>query len=176
MHYALGQVVFSWHPPNSDSFFRLPDGETWFIIPENAFPLHQRPMEVNFTPLQPTLGIVHGDLRPVCGYLAMESHFTKLPTNSYCTDVASRGSLELCSECCNRGQTIYTSFSTRRSRSVSLCGLPLRGWSVVAPKCFHFTITAVRVDRGSSNGRNLTNWLVGKVASFEGFENHWALH
>ena len=32
-----------------------------------------------------------------------------LPTNSYCADVASRGSLELGSECCNRGQAIFTS-------------------------------------------------------------------
>ena len=64
-------------------------------------------MEVSFTPLQPTLGIVHGDLTLVCGCLAMETHFMKLPTNSYCADVASRGSLELGSECCNRGQIIF---------------------------------------------------------------------
>ena len=48
-------------------------------------------------------------------------------TPKYCADFVSRGSLELCSECCNRGQTIFTRFSTRWSRSVSLCGLPLQG-------------------------------------------------
>jgi hypothetical protein len=37
-----------------------------------------------------------------------ETHFMKLPTNSYCVDVASRGSSELGSEYCNRGQTIFT--------------------------------------------------------------------
>ena len=41
-------------------------------------------------------------------------------------------------------------FSTRWSRSVSLCGLTLCGWAVV-PRCFHFTITALTVDWGSSN-------------------------
>ena len=34
---------------------------------------------------------------------------------------------------------------------MSLCGLPLRGWAVVAPRRFHFTITALPVDRGSSS-------------------------
>ena len=43
-----------------------------------------------------------------------------------------------------------TCFRTRRSRSVSLCGLSFRGWDVVVPRCFHFTITALTVDRGSS--------------------------
>jgi hypothetical protein len=57
--------------------------------------------------LQLTLGIAHGDLRLVCGCSAMETHFMKLPTNSYCADVASRGSLELGSECYNLGQTIF---------------------------------------------------------------------
>jgi hypothetical protein len=32
---------------------------------------------VRFTPLQPTLGIAHGDLRLVCGCSAMESYFMK---------------------------------------------------------------------------------------------------
>jgi hypothetical protein len=34
------------------------------------------------------------DLRLVCGCLAMETHFMKLPTNSYCADVASTDRLE----------------------------------------------------------------------------------
>ena len=42
-------------------------------------------------------------------------------------------------------------FSTQWSRSVSLCGRPLRGWTVVSPKRFHFTIIAFTVDRGSSS-------------------------
>ena len=42
-------------------------------------------------------------------------------------------------------------FSTRRSRSVSLCVLPLCSWAVVAPRRFHVTITALTVDRGSSS-------------------------
>lgn len=54
-------------------------------------------MVASFTPLQPTLGIVHGDLRLVCGCSTMETNFMKLATNSSCADVASRGSLELCS-------------------------------------------------------------------------------
>jgi hypothetical protein len=62
----------------------------------------------------------------LCGCSAMEIHLMKLQTNSYCDDVASRDSLELGGECCNQGQTIHaTFFSSRRSRSVNLCGLPL---------------------------------------------------
>ena len=44
-----------------------------------------------------------------------------------------------------------TRFNTLQSRSVSLCGLPLRGWTCVAPRYFHFTITALTVDRGMSS-------------------------
>jgi hypothetical protein len=47
---------------------------------------------LSFTPLQPKLGIAHGDFRLVFGCSAMETHFRKLPTNSYCADVASSGS------------------------------------------------------------------------------------
>jgi hypothetical protein len=50
-HYALGQVAFSWHPPNPDSSVGLPDVEAWFITLENAFPQLQSPMAVSFTPL-----------------------------------------------------------------------------------------------------------------------------
>jgi hypothetical protein len=75
--------------------------KTLLLTLENAFPQLQSPIAVNFTPLQPTLGIVHGDLRLVCGCSAMETHLMKLPMNSSCVDVASRGSLELGSECCN---------------------------------------------------------------------------
>jgi hypothetical protein len=47
-HYAFGQVALYWHLPNPDSSVGLPDGEAWFITPENAFPLL-----ASFTPLQP---------------------------------------------------------------------------------------------------------------------------
>ena len=76
-------------------------------------------------------------------------------TNSYCVDLASRGSLEISSECCNRGHTVFMRFSTRWSRSVSLCDLPLRCGAVVAPRRFHFTITALRVARGSFSSAEL---------------------
>jgi hypothetical protein len=65
-HYAFGKIVFTWYPPNPDSSVRLPDGKAWFITPENMFPLLQSPMAASFTTFQPTLGIVHGDLRLVC--------------------------------------------------------------------------------------------------------------
>jgi hypothetical protein len=35
-------------------------------------------MAASFTPLQPMLGIVHGDLRLVCDCSAMETHFMML--------------------------------------------------------------------------------------------------
>jgi hypothetical protein len=58
-------------------------------------------MAVNFTPLQPTLGIAHGDLRLVCGCSVMEIYFMKVLKKNYYADIASRGSFELSSECCN---------------------------------------------------------------------------
>ena len=132
----------------------------YFIPPENAFPLLQ-----SFTPLQST--IRQG--------VRLLGHFMKLPTNSFCAD-AVRNSVEGC----NQGQSIFicyplqhltvlfcelvwlpTSvvplaylayhFSTRQSCSVRLCGLPLHGRPVVTPRSFHFTITALTVDRGSSS-------------------------
>jgi hypothetical protein len=126
---------------------------TGFISPENTFPLIQSPMVASFTSFQLTLGIAHGDLRLVCTSSAMETHFMKLLTNSYCADVASRGSLELGREQCNRGRTIFTCYtlSTIQPRSVSLGGLPHCGWAVFASRRFHFIITAPKVDWGSSS-------------------------
>jgi hypothetical protein len=46
-------------------------------------------MAANSTPFLPMLGIAHGDLRLVCGCLAMETYFMKLRMNSFCADVAS---------------------------------------------------------------------------------------
>ena len=104
-----------------------------------------------FTPLQPILGIAHGGLRLVCSCLAMETHFMKLPTNSYFADVTSTGSLELGSECCNRGQAMFTRYRLQHSSlSLSLCGLPLCGCAIVEPRHLHFTITALTFDWGSS--------------------------
>jgi hypothetical protein len=51
----------------------------------------------------------------------------------------------------NRRFIFATCFSTRRSHSVSLCGLPLCGWVGVAPRHFHFIITALTVDRDCSS-------------------------
>ena len=72
---CIAADTFSWYPPN--------------------------PTVSSVTPLQPTIGIAHDDLQLVCSSSAMETHFKKLPTSSSCADVASRGSLELGSECCN---------------------------------------------------------------------------
>ena len=62
----------------------------------------------------------------------------KLPMNNYCADSASRGSLELG----NRGQ--------KRA--------------VVAPRFFHFTITALT----ALAGQKFDKLIVGKVASYDG--------
>jgi hypothetical protein len=110
----------------------------------------------------------HGDIRLVCGLSPVETHFMKLPTNSSYADVASRGSLAEAVMSVATEDRLFlcaTHFSTQRSHSVSLCGLPFRGWAVIAPRCFHFRITALTVDWGSSSR---TNWLVGKVASYGG--------
>jgi hypothetical protein len=128
-HYALWQVVYSWHTPNPDLSVGLPAGEAWFITQENAFPLLQSPMAASFTPLHHAQCKALADLRLVCGCSAMETPFMKLPTNSYYADVASRGSWELGSECCNWGQIIF----------YSLCASTLGGpvlWACVA---YHFT-------------------------------------
>ena len=60
-----------------------------FLTPENAFLLLQSKMVAGFTLLSPTLGIAYGDLRFVCSCSALETHFMKLPTNSYCAGVAT---------------------------------------------------------------------------------------
>jgi hypothetical protein len=79
----------------------------------------------SFTPLQATLGIAHGDLWLVCGKSAMETHFMKLPMNSYCAGLASRGSWNsVVSVSIEDGRFLRNMcFCTRRSQSVSLCSL-----------------------------------------------------
>ena len=74
------------------------------------------------------LGIAHGDLKLGCGCSAMETHFIKLSTNSYCAYVASRGSLEIGSECCNGGQTVCTHYMLQHS--VPFCELVWLAWLV----------------------------------------------
>ena len=121
----------------------------WFINPKNAFPLLQNPMVVSFTPLQPTLGIAHGDLKLVWGCSAKETHFIMFLINSYCADVASRGSLDSVVSVANKNRWFLRTmrFSTRRSRSASLYYLPLRDWAIVASRRFHFRNKSIyRVD------------------------------
>ena len=76
--------------------------------------------ELNTTPAD--AWHVHGDLRIVCGCSAMETHFMKLLMNSVCADVASRVSLELSHECCNRRQTIFPR-NTLQHSAVPFCEL-----------------------------------------------------
>jgi hypothetical protein len=55
----------------------------------------------------------------------------------------------------NRWFLPVTRFSTRRSRPVSLCGLPLCRWAIVAPRRCHFTITAFTVGRGNTYSKHV---------------------
>ena len=62
--------MFSWHLPYPDSSVGLPDGEAGIHHSRESFSTAS-PIAASFTPLQPTLGIVHGDQRLACGYPAM---------------------------------------------------------------------------------------------------------
>jgi hypothetical protein len=106
-------------------------------------------MVARFTPLQPTVGIAHVDLRLVCGCLDIG------PISWSSWQAVWNSVVSVATE--DRLFLRTTRFSTL---SVCLCGLPLRCWAAVAPGHFHFKITA-------QQGRNL-NWLVGKVASYDG--------
>jgi hypothetical protein len=65
-------------------------------------------------------------------------------------DVASRGRLEIGSGCCNRGQMIFVSYMLQH--------LAVPFWELVWPsQQQHF-----------QEGRDLTKWLVRKVASYDG--------
>jgi hypothetical protein len=74
-------------------------------------------------------------------------------------------------------QTIIPPFCMLHA-SGFLYGLPLRSWAVVAHRCFHFTITALIVDRGSSSRAEilwtdlLKRWHPITVCHVE---CHWAL-
>ena len=115
-------------------------------------------MSTSFTQLQPTLGIAHGDLRFVCGCLTRETHFMKITTNSSCADVASRGSLQ------PRTDDFYS--TTALGHPVLWACVAYHFTAIVSLRRFHFTITTLTVDRGSSSRADIwQNWLVGKGAS-----------
>jgi hypothetical protein len=71
--------------------------------------------------------------------------------------------LELCSECCNRGHTIFLLAS-----AVQFCDLVTYHLGFDAPRHFHFKIKALTVDQGSSSRAEIWDRLVGKIASYHG--------
>jgi hypothetical protein len=95
---------------------------------------------------------------------------------SSCADVASRDSLEFSSECCNSGQMIFTQY-TLQHLVVLFCCLPLRSWAVVAPRRFHFTITALTVDLSNSSRAEIDKptCCKGGILWRCNVESHWAL-
>ena len=105
-------------------------------------------MAASFTPLQPTVGIAHGDLRLVCRSLAMETHFMKLClVLTLISDAVWNSVVSVATE---YRQILRA--SAQSSPVLWACVWPTTsGWAVVAPKCFHFTITALTVDRDSSS-------------------------
>jgi hypothetical protein len=102
-----------------------------------------------------------GELRLVCGCSATETHFMKLWTVIVLMLIPEAVWNLVVSVATEDRWFLRTAlFIIQQSRSVSLCGPPLRGWVVGAPRCFHFT-----VDRGRSSR---ANWPVEKVASYDG--------
>jgi hypothetical protein len=102
-------------------------------------------MAAFFTPLQPTLGIAHGDHRLVCCCSANETHFMKLPQRTVIVlmllpEAVWNLVVSVATE--DRRFLRATRFSTRRP-------LPHYSGDFIAPS--HFKITAVTVDRGSSS-------------------------
>ena len=115
----------------------LPDGEGWFITPENTFPLLQSPMAASFAPLQPTREWV---LQP------RTDDFYVLRASTF------------------GGSVLWA------------CGLPLCGWAIVAPRHFHFTITAYTVDWAVPAGHTfyeLTCWKGGIQWRLMAHNNGW---
>jgi hypothetical protein len=90
--------------------------------------------------------------------------------NSSCAEAVWNSVMSFASE--DRRFLQAMRFSTRRSCSVSLCGLPLRSWAVVAPRSFHFTITALTVDQGVSSRAEiwqtdfLESWYLMKISNW----------
>jgi hypothetical protein len=133
-------------------------------------------MVASFTSLQPTLGITYGSLRllghgkPIsCSHRRTVHVLTLLPEavwNSV-VSVATKDRWFL--------RDMY--FSTRRSHSVSLCGLPLCGWAGVAPRRFHFNEQNLQLTRAALAGQKfdkLTCWKGGILWCCH-VESHWAL-
>jgi hypothetical protein len=64
-----------------------------------------------------------------CGCSVIDTHFMKLPTNTYCAELLPEAVWNsMVSVATEERRFLHgTHLSTRQSRSVSLCGLPLRG-------------------------------------------------
>ena len=141
----------------------LPDGEAWFITP-----LLQRPMTATFTPLQPTLGIAHGDFKLGAAArpwkpISWSSRWTVLEL-TLLPEAVWNSVVSVATE--DRRFVCATCFSTQRSHSVSLCGQRRRGWAIVAPSRFHFTITTLTDDRGSFSREDIWRSLNSSVRPF----------
>ena len=93
------------------------------------------------TPLHLQLGIAYSNLRPVCS-----------PVRSSWADVASRGSLELCSEWSDATEDFYMLHASTLGRpTLRVCGLLFQSRAVVAPRRYPSTIIALTVDWGRSS-------------------------
>lgn len=82
--------------------------------------------------------------------LSRETHFMKLHTRCLCADVASRGSSNS-AVTCNRWFLRAIHFSTHWSRSLSLHGLQLCDWAVVALRFLYFKIITLTADCSRSS-------------------------
>lgn len=66
-------------------------------------------------------------------------------------------------------------FRTQQSLTVSLCGIPLHGWAVVAPRYFHITITAqLQLTGATLDGQKFEKLTYCKDAILRQYR--WALH
>lgn len=115
------------------------------------------------------LGIAYCNLMLVFSCSAVETHFIKLVMQSSCADVASRGSLEICSEWCKSIADFYTlgASALMGPTLCCLCGLPHGGWAAVVPTCLHFTTIALTQSwlGQIQQWRNVTHWLGSTMAS-----------
>jgi hypothetical protein len=82
----------------------------------------------------------------------MEPHFMKLPTKSYCAVVLPEAVWNSVVGVASEDIRFLRASALGRSHSVSLCGLKV---CIVAPKHFHFTITALTVIRAALAGQKI---------------------